>query len=140
MEREAAGEAENRVRHLRRAILETPRAEAEHIERLESVRLDLEALLVPLRGDETLSARERPQAPSISDRIDSAVSGRKNVTSPPTGTHRDQYRYALEAFGPVLEQLRSVIDRLETLEAELDELGAPWTPGRVPGGRNTPES
>jgi hypothetical protein len=54
--------------------------------------------------------------------------------SPPTGTHRDQYLYALEAFGPVLEQLRSVIDRLEALEAELDELGAPWTPGRVPGG------
>jgi len=27
-----------------------------------------------------------------------------------------------------------VIDRLDALEAELDELGAPWTPGRVPGG------
>ncbi len=136
----AAGEAENRVRHLRRAIRDTPQARAEHIERLESVRLDLEALLVPLRGDETLSDRERPQAPSISDRIGAVVSGRKNVTSPPTGTHRDQYRYALAAFGPVLQKLRSVIDRLDALEAELDELGAPWTPGRVPGGRNTPES
>ncbi|MEM7229078.1 MAG: glycosyl hydrolase [Planctomycetota bacterium] len=129
----AAGEAENRIKHLRLAILETPNADNTHVAQLEAIRLDLDAILVELRGDRTLSARNRPQNPSISSRIGTVVSGRQRVTSPPTGTHRDQFRYAAEAFTPVRAQLRRVMERLEALETELDGLGAPWTPGRVPG-------
>ncbi len=131
----AAGEAENRVKHLRKAILDTPAAGPEHVEQLETIRVDLAAILVDLQGDSTLSRRNRPQEPSISSRIGTVVSGRLRVTSPPTGTHRDQFGFAAESFATARTELREVIDRLVALEAELDELGAPWTPGRVP----TPE-
>jgi len=129
----AAGEAENRIRHLRQAILDTPDAGTRHMARLDAIRLELDDLLVTLRGDRTLSGRNRPQLPSISSRIGAVVTGQLSVTSPPTGTHRDQYEYAAEAFAPVRKQLRGLIERLESLERDLDGLGAPWTPGRVPG-------
>jgi len=128
----AAGEAENRINHLRQAILDTPDAGPEHVERLEAIRTDLAAILVELRGDPTLSKRSRPQSPSISDRIGAVVSGRMDVTSPPTGTHSEQYEFAARSFAGARTQLRGVIDRLIALETELDDLGAPWTPGRLP--------
>ncbi len=128
----AAGEADNRIKHLRQAILDTPDAGPEHVERLESIRTDLDGILVDLRGDRTLSRRNRPQTPSIRDRIGSAVSGRLRVTSPPTGTHRDQVEFAAESLTTARTELRTVIDRLAELESELEALGAPWTPGRTP--------
>jgi len=127
----AAGEAENRIRHLHQAILDTPDAGPEQMEQLEAIRLDLAEILVDLRGDRTLSRRNRPQNPSISGRIGAVVSGRLRVTSPPTGTHRDQYRFAVDAFEDARTDLRDVMDRLVSLEEELEELGAPWTPGRT---------
>ncbi|MEO1009287.1 MAG: glycosyl hydrolase [Planctomycetota bacterium] len=128
----ASGEAENRIRYLRQAILDTPAAGPEHDERLETIRTDLAGILVELRGDPTLRRRNRPQDPSIGDRIGAVVSGRLRVTSPPTGTHREQYDFAAESFARAHAELRRVIDRLVELESELEELGAPWTPGRVP--------
>ncbi len=128
----AAGEAENRIRHLGQAILDTPAAGPQHVERLESIRTDLAAILVDLRGDQTLSRRNRAQNPSISSRISAVVEGGLHVTSPPTGTHREQYAYAAESFATARTELRSVINRLSALEDDLENLGAPWTPGRVP--------
>ena len=66
-------------------------------------------------------------------RVQSIVGGQWNVTSAPTGTQRDAYRYAADAFGGVLEDLRELIEEdLAALEDRLEEAGAPWTPGRVP--------
>jgi len=38
-----------------------------------------------------------------------------------------------EEFPPILEQLKEIHRlSLKALEEELDKLGVPWTPGRVP--------
>lgn len=128
----AAGEAENRIKHLHQAILDTPKAGADHLKRLESIRIDLNTILVELRGDQTLSKRNHPQLPSIRERISTVVSGQLRVTSKPTETHREQFKFAAESFSDARVKLRAVHERLVALEKELDVLGAPWTPGRVP--------
>ena len=128
----AAGEADNRIKHLRRAIADTPAAGPAHLERLEALRLDLDALQVQLRGDPTLGKRNEPQGPSLSGRIGAVVGGRFYATSPPTGTHREQLGYAQEQFAGVRVELNELFVRLVELEMELEDLGAPWTPGRVP--------
>jgi hypothetical protein len=54
-------------------------------------------------------------------------------TSTPTQTQRDQYALLEEEFPPILDQLRQISDvDLKALESQLDQLGAPWTPGRIP--------
>jgi len=129
----ALGEAENRVRHLRQAILDTPAAGPEHLARLDTIRVQLADLRVALSGDSTLGDREVAQGPSIAERIGDVVEGMTDVTSPPTGTFREQYRYAREAFTKAQSTLRTVIGSdLVRLEEELERLGAPWTPGRLP--------
>ena len=46
---------------------------------------------------------------------------------------RDGYEFAADAFTSALADLRRLIERdLRELEADLERLGAPWTPGRLP--------
>ncbi len=43
------------------------------------------------------------------------------------------YDILAEEFPPILDELRNIAEvKLKALEAELDAIGAPWTPGRIP--------
>ena len=128
----AAGEVSNRIAHLRKAVIETPAADESLVKVVEDLRLRLNEIQRKLSGDRTLSRLSEPATPSISQRMSSIVGG-WYVTSPPTQTHRDQYRYAGEEFSEVWEALRKLMEEdLKDLEDRLEALGAPWTPGRLP--------
>jgi hypothetical protein len=93
----------------------------------------LSGLLTALRGDRARESRDEPVGPSIRERVETVVGGLWNVTSPPTRTQLDGYRYAAGEFEPVLAALRKLmLEDLVELEARLEAAGAPWTPGRVP--------
>jgi len=129
----AANEARDRINHLRVAIRDTPGSDPAMLARLESINAELDAVLVELRGDPTLSSRVVPAPDSISDRVMTIVYGQWGVSTAPTQTMRDGYRYAADAFEQALTDLRRIADRdLVALERELEDLGAPWTPGRIP--------
>ncbi|UCC32535.1 MAG: hypothetical protein JSU86_09675 [Phycisphaerales bacterium] len=69
--------------------------------------------------------------PSISRRVRIAMQW--YVTSAPTQTQRDAYRYAGTEFTELLAELRKLIEEdLTGLEEKLEAAGAPWTPGRIP--------
>jgi hypothetical protein len=129
----AADEAESRLAHIRRAIIATPGLDAALLSETEALQARLNELLIPLRGNPTLSRRDEPIGPSIRDRVETVVGGLWNVTSPPTKTQLDGYKYAAEEFAPVLNGLRKLIGQeLVALEKKLEAAGAPWTPGRLP--------
>ena len=129
----AAGEAHNRIVHVRKAVLDTPDADPELLAAVYGLEQRLNDLLVQLRGDQTRIGREEPAAPSINQRVHQVVSSQWNSTSAPTQTQRDEYRYAGTEFSDVLAKLRVLItEDLVRLEAKLEAAGAPWTPGRVP--------
>ncbi|MCY2955153.1 MAG: hypothetical protein NTU53_24765 [Planctomycetota bacterium] len=65
--------------------------------------------------------------------MQNVIGGQWYVTSPPTQTQRDDYRYASEAFEKMLANLRDVLEKdLKALEAQAESVEAPWTPGRIP--------
>ena len=71
--------------------------------------------------------------PGIRSRVSRVVWGGWDSSSNPTQTHRDELRIAGEQFTGVLAELRTIVTvDLPALEADLEDLGAPWTPGRVP--------
>jgi photosystem II stability/assembly factor-like uncharacterized protein len=129
----AAGEAQTRIAHIKKALLDTPGADpalAQDVRALETRLRDLEATLT---GDPVPSRFNEPVPTSIVDRVQTVVYGHWTTSAAATASHRESYRLAAEAFGPVLEQLRGLVERdLEGLEAKLEAAGAPWTPGRVP--------
>ena len=55
----------------------------------------------------------------------------------PTGTQREQFKIAREELDGESTKIRQMTERdLKDLERLLDKLGAPWTPGRLPGGKD----
>lgn len=130
---EVLSEVDGRVRHLRRAIVQTPSADVAWIARLDGIEDRLESIRIELRGDRVLSSLSEPTSPSINGRVQIVIGGTYRVTSPPTQTQRDQYRFAGEAFERVLADLRDLITGdLAALESDLESVGAPWTPSRLP--------
>ena len=129
----AAGEAEDRIAHLKVALRDTPAADPALSDRLRDVEDRLRDLLVSLRGDSVVRSHSEPTSPSILQRVNQVVSGHWTSTAGVTGTHRRNYQIAAAAFGPLLEQLRQLIGTdLVAIEDEFEAAGAPWTPGRLP--------
>ena len=129
---EAASEMNERLDHLRQAILDTPGAGEASLVELAAVEAELDDVLVELRGDRSRARRNEPVPPSIRERIDRIVDSGFFTTQPPTTSHRDGYRFASDAFVEQLAALRALETRLTALEATLEAAGAPWTPGRLP--------
>lgn len=129
----AAGEVQTRIAHLRRALLDTPAADPAMLAELRELEMRLNRIVTELRGDETRAKREEAAPPSISERVSNVLYGQWFVTSAPTKTQQDDYRYAADAFGKVLAELRTLATAdLAAFEARMEAAGAPWTPGRIP--------
>jgi photosystem II stability/assembly factor-like uncharacterized protein len=130
---EALDESVERVRQARVAVREAPRLDLTLLERLEQLDGRLAALKLALTGDETLSSRDNPAPLSIRERVESVADSQMTTSSAPTGTERDAFRYAGEAFGAALEELRTIVEvELVDVDRALEDAGAPRTPGRLP--------
>ena len=125
-------ETRARLDYLRKAVRQTPAASPELLTQIQQLTSRLNVIRTKLSGDRTLSRLQEPVPPSIHDRIRSVVGSQWNVTSPPTQTQRDAYRYAGQEFAQVLTDLRQLIRQdLAAVEQQLETVGAPWTPGRI---------
>ncbi|TWT46236.1 Dispase autolysis-inducing protein precursor [Phycisphaerae bacterium RAS1] len=128
-----ADEAQTRIASLRKGLLDTPGADPAILKDLESLQQRMNGLLLALRGDSTRARRNEPQPPSISDRIGSVAGDQWYVSSPPTQTQVDDYKFAAEAFEKCLGELRALVETdLKKIEERMEQAGAPWTPGRLP--------
>ncbi|HEX2831535.1 MAG TPA: glycosyl hydrolase [Thermoanaerobaculia bacterium] len=128
----ANDEALTRINYLRRAIDETENVDASLVTRLNAVEASLRDIDVALNGDPVTRAFVEPSAPSLLDRITTAVNG-LGTTSAPTNTHREAMSIAEREIAPLLAKLRQAIEvDLVAIEKQLNAAGAPWTPGRIP--------
>jgi hypothetical protein len=122
-----------RVRYIRKAVDLAPEAGSGLRDRVGDLEESLLELQVRLSGDATVAKRNEPTMPSISDRVERIVDSQWSSTSAPTETNQQAYRLASQLFEPVLDQLRQLLETdLAGIDRELEEIGAPWTPGRVP--------
>jgi photosystem II stability/assembly factor-like uncharacterized protein len=129
----AAGEAQTRIDHLKKALADAPSADPKLTASLRALELRLKDIQVELNGDATLGSRNEPTPPSITERVQQIVTGHWDATSAPTATHQRNYEIAVQQFAPVLEKLRTlVLVDLKGIEDQAESAGAPWTPGRVP--------
>ena len=122
-----------KVRYLIAALDATP-AENEALQQeARAIRAELRALKRALRGDDVKAALNEAVPPGIIGRVQTVVYGLWDSTSLPTRTMRDQVKIAAELFQPVRQKLKVLVEqRIQPLEQQLDALGAPWTPGRLP--------
>ena len=127
----AAAEARERIGAIKQAIFNTPELGPDYTERARALELQLMDVSEEISGDPTKPRRAEPAPPSIMDRVQNIVSGHWSTTYGPTRTHLRDYEIAAQAFGTVLEKLRTLVEvDLRKLEEDLEAAGAPWTPGR----------
>lgn len=128
------GEITSRLNAIKAALDQTPNAPADSRERVRKLIAEHRDVLRKLNGDSILAGRNENVPMSVAERVGVAAGAARTFLSKPTGTQREQYAVArkeLDEMAPVFRK------RLETdvkqLEEVLNKLGAPWTPGRLPG-------
>ncbi len=121
------------VRHMRAALVQTPRADPGLFTRMDSVTRSLAAFETRLNGDRARQRLNESTAPSIGNRVGQVMSGHWETRQMPTATQRRDIEIATAAFESLARELTALIDGdLARLEADLEAAGAPWTPGRRP--------
>ena len=128
---EELGEANQRLRYMRAALLETPRADPSLHSRLDDLSERLAALQTRLWGDRTRGRLNETSVPSISGRAGNAIWGHWGTRQMPTATMRQSLEIAGGDFAVFRRDLSALIDaEIPALEEALEAAGAPWTPGR----------
>jgi photosystem II stability/assembly factor-like uncharacterized protein len=83
-------------------------------------------------GDPTRTRRNEDAMPGLQSRLANSMMGAMGSTNGPTGTHRRQYEIAGEDFDAAMVELNQLLGTdIPTLLKKLDDVGAPWTPGRA---------
>jgi photosystem II stability/assembly factor-like uncharacterized protein len=130
---EAAQAARRQLDLAKHAVFDTPKADAVLAAAVRDLDRRLRDVLTALNGDTVVARHNEPTPPGIVARVQTVVAGMVASTVPATATQRENYRIAAEAFGPVLDQLRAIVEvEMKALGEKLEAVGAPWTPGRVP--------
>ncbi len=125
-------EQRQRLGLIKRALMDTPGADPTLLEQVRGLDDRLLEIQVALGGDPVVRRYNEPTPAGIAERVQGAVSG-WSTTGAATATQREEYRVAAEAFAPLLEKLRTLVETdMKALDDRLEAIGAPHTPGRVP--------
>ena len=127
------GRVRDQLRHMRAALVQTPRADLGIFARLDSVSRAVGALELRLNGDPARQRLSESEAPSIRERVGIVTGGHWQTRQMPTATMRRDVEIASTAFQALLRDLTTLLDGdLARLEVDLEAAGAPWTPRRQP--------
>ncbi|PYR21254.1 MAG: glycosyl hydrolase [Acidobacteria bacterium] len=130
---ELANSTSTRLEAIRRALDATPAAPRPLHDQARAVQRRLSAILVELQGDRRLGARSVPTPVAISERANNISSELNRTLARPTTTHEQQFQIASELFSAERSALRGLVETdVPAIEKELERLGAPYTPGRIP--------
>ncbi|MFK8014986.1 MAG: WD40/YVTN/BNR-like repeat-containing protein [Gammaproteobacteria bacterium] len=127
-----AGEMQLRIDHLKAALHATVAATDVHFSQLKGLESRLDDLNVALSGDSTIASRNEPTAWSIASRIDAVFYGQIESQSDVPGLYTESLEIARTEFAGAQRALQSLSNDLASFEMKIEELGAPWTPGRTP--------
>jgi len=128
-----ANDISGRIDLIREALYQTPAASPELIDKAKALKDEMREILRAINGDRTISSRNENQPPSISSRIRTVARSQYRSTSAPTQTMKEQYHIAANEFEPQYTKLKQLVEvDLKNLEKALEEISAPWTPGRIP--------
>lgn len=124
-------EIDTRVSHLLKAVELTPGAGESQASGIRGIRDRARALRVSMTGDRSLSSRYERTPVSLARRA-GGLQGNWSSQAEVTETDRQSYAIAESQLTGAVAQLRAIERDLGAFEQQLEQLGAPWTPGRLP--------
>lgn len=130
------GRVRDRLRHMRAALVQTPKADPSLFSRMDEISGRLEAMNLQFSGDPIRGQWNMPSVPSIRGRVGYVQYGHWDTRQEPTQTQLASIEIAEGEYAAFIGGLRNLVEvELPRLETDLAAAGAPWTPGRrLPGG------
>ncbi len=124
-------EAANRLKHIKAALMQTPKANQQLFADLNQLELDLATLRHQLNGDPIRQRLDESNTPSIRSRVGTVAYGHWRTTQNPTATQQRNIEIATTEFNQFRADLTAYFKALASYEAALEAAGAPYTPGRA---------
>ncbi|WP_372649795.1 glycosyl hydrolase [Draconibacterium sp.] len=129
------GETTAKVEKIKQAIYATPGASQELMDKARAIGVELEALNFKMDGVPAKASWEEipPAEVPLNNRLSIITYTHMGSTTGITTTEKQAYEILKEEFPPVLDALKNIVEnKVPALEAELNKMNAPWTPGRLP--------
>lgn len=99
---------------------------------IEEMEERIEEIGLKLNGNRTKNVLDIDQGPSINSRINTAIGAGMSSQSDPTETSKMVKRIAETQLKPIIDSLKEILNTsIPAIDAELNRLNAPWTPGRI---------
>lgn len=133
--RRQAEELMDRTQVIRQTLQAMPDAPPDLVGKVIALEKELDQILWTFNGQPPKASDEEnwPAQVPLNERLSSLIIPSYGSTSAITQTQKDVYAIIFEEFPPVQEQVRRINGSdMPAVEAELNAIGAPWTPGRVP--------
>jgi photosystem II stability/assembly factor-like uncharacterized protein len=125
-------ESLTRIQYIRQALDQIAGPDPKLIAQVNAIDTTLHDLDDQINGDPVLKSHNEPSPPSLLDRVNTSVNA-FTTTGGPTATHREALDIAQKDAAQVLDRLHKLIEvDLASVEKQMNALGAPWTPGRIP--------
>lgn len=124
-----------RTAHIKQALVNTPGGVKNLMPKVTTIEAGLDEILFALEGHEPKASWEEvpPAHYPIQRRLRVIIRSMMRSTSAPGKSLLDSYEIVKEELAPLLTKLKKIAEEdLKKLEKEMDNAGAPWTPGRVP--------
>ena len=124
-------EAQQRLDHVRKALLETPAADTSLLAQARTLHETLKNLRDRFSGDGLVAAHQEPTLPGILGRLGEVTGSVWGTTQLPTASQRQNLAWAEEELKAAQGTLDSALATLKALEDALEAAKAPYTPGRA---------
>jgi photosystem II stability/assembly factor-like uncharacterized protein len=124
------GEATEKIRYIKVALTKTANASPELFTKLTDLNASLFSLKTTLQGDNVRQSKDVSSSPSIMGRIGDVIYGLWNTTELPTATQKRSIELSRSEFDAYLVAAAEFFNVLASYEQEIENAGAPYTPGR----------
>jgi hypothetical protein len=123
-----------KTEYIKQAVYATPQGTPELMDRARDISAELDKITILFNGLRAGASREEtpPQPVSINSRLRNLIYSQWRSTSGVTQNQRNTLAIIKEEFPPVLEKIKQINQDIKAIEIEIEKIGAPWTPGRVP--------
>lgn len=124
------GEMGNELRHIQEAVKRVEKPMDDLVAEVRAIDMKIGEVQKMMYGDRIAGTLDMDTPPSIASRVYGLTYEQANSSSAPTKTHRGVYAIAKEELAPALEEINKLENRLARLQQKLEEMDAPYTPGR----------
>ncbi len=122
-----------RVTHYKAALKSVTVPHQELYEQITALEQELSGIQTEMYGDSLKRQLDIDAEPGIARRVGSIIYEQWNSTSAPTQTQKDNYQITEELFAPIYQRLKQILEQdIKDIEQKLNDIGAPYTPGRLP--------